>query len=54
MKVNNKKHATGVFGFENTKWEGEDRIMVIGDGQILESGNHQSLMNQQSSYFKWL
>ncbi|MFT4106353.1 MAG: ABC transporter ATP-binding protein [Lacrimispora sp.] len=29
-----------------------DRIMVIGDGQILESGNHQSLMKMQGRYYE--
>lgn len=29
-----------------------DRIMVIGEGQVLENGNHQSLMKQQGRYYK--
>ena len=29
-----------------------DHIMVIGDGQILESGNHQSLMNEKGRYYE--
>ncbi len=29
-----------------------DHIMVIGDGQILESGNHQSLMNEHGRYYE--
>lgn len=29
-----------------------DHIMVIGDGQILESGNHQSLMKKQGRYYE--
>jgi ATP-binding cassette subfamily B multidrug efflux pump len=29
-----------------------DRIMVIGDGQILENGNHQSLMNEKGRYYE--
>lgn len=29
-----------------------DRIMVIGDGQILESGDHQSLMKKKGRYYK--
>lgn len=29
-----------------------DRIMVIGEGQILESGNHQSLMEKQGRYYE--
>jgi ATP-binding cassette subfamily B protein len=28
-----------------------DRIMVIGDGKILESGNHRSLMGQKGQYY---
>jgi ATP-binding cassette subfamily B protein len=28
-----------------------DHIMVIGDGQILESGNHKSLMKEQGRYY---
>ncbi len=28
-----------------------DRIMVIGDGKILESGNHRSLMEQRGQYY---
>lgn len=29
-----------------------DRIMVIGGGKILESGNHKSLMNEKGEYYK--
>ena len=29
-----------------------DHIMVIGDGQILESGDHQSLMKEQGRYYE--
>ncbi len=29
-----------------------DHIMVIGDGQILEYGNHQSLMEEQGHYYE--
>lgn len=29
-----------------------DHIMVIGDGQILENGNHQSLMNEKGRYYE--
>lgn len=29
-----------------------DHIMVIGEGQILESGNHQSLMNDKGRYYE--
>ena len=29
-----------------------DRILVIGDGQILESGNHQSLMREGGRYYE--
>jgi len=29
-----------------------DHIMVIGDGQILESGNHKSLMKEQGRYYE--
>lgn len=29
-----------------------DRIMVIGDGKILESGNHKSLMDKKGQYYK--
>lgn len=29
-----------------------DHIMVIGDGQILESGNHQSLMKEHGRYYE--
>lgn len=29
-----------------------DHIMVIGDGQILESGNHKSLMEEKGRYFE--
>lgn len=29
-----------------------DHIMVIGDGQILEYGNHQSLMREQGRYYE--
>lgn len=29
-----------------------DHIMVIGDGKILESGNHKSLMEQKGQYYK--
>ena len=29
-----------------------DHIMVIGDGQILEYGNHQSLMEEQGRYYQ--
>jgi len=29
-----------------------DRIMVIGDGEILESGNHAELMAQQGQYYE--
>lgn len=29
-----------------------DHIMVIGDGEILESGNHKSLMNKKGQYYK--
>lgn len=28
-----------------------DRIMVISDGQIIESGNHESLMNRKGHYY---
>lgn len=29
-----------------------DRIMVISDGRIIESGNHESLMNKKGHYYK--
>ncbi len=29
-----------------------DHIMVIGDGKILESGNHKSLMDEKGEYYK--
>ena len=29
-----------------------DHIMVIGDGKILESGNHKSLMDKKGQYYK--
>lgn len=29
-----------------------DKIMVIGDGKILESGNHKSLMDKKGQYYK--
>ncbi|HHV60489.1 MAG TPA: hypothetical protein GXX49_09445 [Clostridiaceae bacterium] len=29
-----------------------DHIMVISDGRILESGNHESLMNKKGQYYK--
>ncbi len=29
-----------------------DHIMVIGDGKILESGNHESLMEEKGQYYK--
>ncbi len=29
-----------------------DHIMVIGDGQILENGNHQSLMDEKGRYYE--
>jgi len=29
-----------------------DRIMVISDGRIIESGNHESLMNEKGHYYK--
>ena len=29
-----------------------DCIMVIGDGKILESGNHQNLMEKKGKYYK--
>lgn len=29
-----------------------DRIMVIGDGKILESGNHKSLMEEKGQYYQ--
>ncbi len=29
-----------------------DNIMVIGDGKILESGNHKSLMDERGEYYK--
>lgn len=31
-----------------------DRIMVIGDGRILESGNHKSLMQKKGHYYKMI
>ena len=32
--------------------QGADRIFVIGDGKVLESGTHQDLMDRQGAYFK--
>lgn len=29
-----------------------DHILVISDGRIVESGNHESLMNQRGQYYK--
>ena len=33
-------------------WHGADHIMVIGDGRILEAGDHPSLMREKGRYYE--
>jgi len=47
-----KNHTSFLIAHRLSTIRDADLIIVIGDGEILESGTHQELMEQKGSYFK--
>lgn len=46
-----KDHTSFLIAHRLSTIRDADRIMVIGDGQILESGNHKTLMEEKGLYY---
>jgi len=47
-----KNHTTFLIAHRLSTIRDADRIMVIGNGEILESGTHEELMHKRGNYYK--